>query len=704
MSEIIDLCNKILSEENTKIENIILEYSYKQKILIIFTNNNLYIIDDSKNNPNLKSKISLKFTIKSLSLHPKSQNQLIILTNQDIIYIIPDIKSFSNMEQMIQLNLRSKNIINIKFSYFDNFFGILYDKNKFNLYFLQNKKEEILLTEELDSDYIDFNFCPHFSSGFDLFMIFFMKKNGELNMYGPFFPKEFTINKEYFFNMNNFLLYKLNTGNNNDYQKYEISLAIINDLKNSIIKETKDNYAIKISEKIQKINATFRKREIFINNNFLSNSNMDLLDINYKQIFILEKRPLTMLRISENNNIDIIILSEEIFPELANIGNIISNNDIKINNYLVEFIQLNKNKIKEKNLIKIIQYENEQLFIKTNDSLFLVQIPYLNELKKAVDDNLMFIPNKIKKTSLNKIFKWNQENKNALLFNYNKIIEIKDILIIPELKKICIFGILKEKIKVKEFGNETIKEIKRVIIKESKYKDINNILNKVKFNEIFKPNKKDNIGDDLYNIKLNENDSVKNEIKNIIINVDEKILEDKDNFEEQINNDMNNLYKIYDNLLQKNEELFMNKINIMKNIYNNLSDSKIKENIDETNKKIKALKTTKEKIIKNNEIISQKIENINDKINKYELTDEETENYLKILKKYQKEMNDKLRDIEKRIKFCDENINNNFSFKELFPSNDLDFNFIEKENQKKYMKFEEEINNKSKELYIKIQQ
>ena len=91
-------------------------------------------------------------------------------------------------------------------------------------------------------------------------------------------------------------------------------------------------------------------------------------------------------------------------------------------------------------------------------------------------------------------------------------------------------------------------------------------------------------------------------------------------------------------------------------------------------------------------------------INKYELTDEETENYLKILKKYQKEMNDKLRDIEKRTKFCDENINNNFSFKELFPSNDLDFNFIEKENQKKYMKFEEEINNKSKELYIKIQQ
>ena len=169
-----------------------------------------------------------------------------------------------------------------------------------------------------------------------MFMIFFMLKNGELNMYGPFFPPEFSIKKEYFFNMNNFLLYKLNTMKNNefDYQKYAISLAIINDLHNSLINESKDYYTIKISEKVQKVNITFKKRNIFINNNFLTN-NSNIMDINYKQIYILEKRPLTILRISENNNIDLIILSDEIFPELANIGNIVSNNELKINNYLI---------------------------------------------------------------------------------------------------------------------------------------------------------------------------------------------------------------------------------------------------------------------------------------------------------------------------------------------------------------------------------
>ena len=113
-----------------------------------------------------------------------------------------------------------------------------------------------------------------------------------------------------------------------DYQKYAISLAIINNLHNSLKNESKDYYNIKIGEKVQKVNITFKKRNIFINNNFLTN-NSNIMDINYKQIYILEKRQLTVIRISENNNIDLIILSDEIFPELANVGNIVSNNELK---------------------------------------------------------------------------------------------------------------------------------------------------------------------------------------------------------------------------------------------------------------------------------------------------------------------------------------------------------------------------------------
>ena len=687
MSDLIDLCSKIFIEETKKVDNIKLEYSYTQKILIVFTNNYLYVIDNSKNIPNQIAKMKINFQIKYTTIHPKNQNQLLIITNNEKIYLIKDLKSFNKLDQLKELNINAKNIISIKFSYFDNYFGILFDMNKFSLYYINSQSQEQLMkTEELDTNYIDFNFCPQFSLGFDMFMIFFMTNNGELNMYGPFFPEQFMIKKEFFFNMNNFLIYKLNTMQNNDsdYQKYAISLAIIDDLKKSIINELKDDYEIKISEKIKIVNATFKKKEILINNNFITNTNKDISNVNYKQIYILEKRPLTILRISENNNIDIIMISDEIFLELANTGNITSRNNITINNYLIEYIKLNQEKKISKDLIKIIQYENEQLFLKTNDSLYLIRIPYLNELKKAVEDNIMFIPNKMKKTSITKLLKWDN--------NKNKVIKINDILIIPDLYKLYIFSIIKDKMIVKDY-------------------DYNNIINETKiakFKDIFKEEKKENYIDDILNIKLNENNSIKNEMKNIKININEKLLEDKNNnnfqFEQKLNNDMKNLYKIYNNLLEKNEQINLTKINIMKNVYNNLSKSKIKENIDETIKKIIGLNTLKERILKNNEIISKKIDSIKEKINKYELTDEETENYLKILEKYQKELSNKLNDIERKINFYDEYIGKTYAFKDLFPKNDLAFNLLEKENQKNYMKLEEEINNKSKELYINKQE
>ena len=687
MSDLIDLCSKIFIEETKKVDNIKLEYSYTQKILIVFTNNYLYVIDNSKNIPNQIVKMKINFQIKYTTIHPKNQNQLLIITNNEKIYLIKDLKSFNKLDQLKELNINAKNIISIKFSYFDNYFGILFDMNKFSLYYINSQSQvQLMKTEELDTNYIDFNFCPQFSLGFDMFMIFFMTNNGELNMYGPFFPEQFMIKKEFFFNMNNFLIYKLNTMQNNDsdYQKYAISLAIIDDLKKSIINELKDDYEIKISEKIKIVNATFKKKEILINNNFITNTNKDISNVNYKQIYILEKRPLTILRISENNNIDIIMISDEIFLELANTGNITSRNNITINNYLIEYIQLNQEKKISKDLIKIIQYENEQLFLKTNDNLYLIRIPYLNELKKAVEDNIMFIPNKMKKTSITKLLKWDN--------NKNKVIKINDILIIPDLYKLYIFSIIKDKMIVKDY-------------------DYNNIINETKiakFKDIFKEEKKENYIDDILNIKLNENNSIKNEMKNIKININEKLLEDKNNnnfqFEQKLNNDMKNLYKIYNNLLEKNEQINLTKINIMKNVYNNLSKSKIKENIDETIKKIIGLNTLKERILKNNEIISKKIDSIKEKINKYELTDEETENYLKILEKYQKELSNKLNDIERKINFYDEYIGKTYAFKDLFPKNDLAFNLLEKENQKNYMKLEEEINNKSKELYINKQE
>ena len=171
-----------------------------------------------------------------------------------------------------------------------------------------------------------------------------------------------------------------------------------------------------------------------------------------------------------------------------------------------------------------------------------------------------------------------------------------------------------------------------------------------------------------------------------------------DDFENQVNEQMNIIYKVYKDLIQNNDEIFHQKINIMKIIYNNLSKSQIKLAVDETIIKINKLKDIKKEIDIKKKIIEAKIESVKDKINKYELTDNEINNYLDFLKKYQIEIGEKLNSLNQKIEFYENNIGNIFSFIELFPNFDLDFNLIEKENQTKYLIFEKKSANNSKSI------
>ena len=707
------MSNKIIELLNNQknIKDVKLEYSLKSKILLEFSEKKIYIIHDFIEDPKIINAFEISLKIKYNILHPKNENQLLII-GEEAIFIIKDLKNFSQKEDIKKLNISHKNIISIKFSYFDNCFGVLYKDRTFIYYLLKedNQLEEICNVRDFDEDYIDFNFCPIFSKGFEIFMIFFMTQNGEINMYGPFFPNEFSITKEYIFNMENYLIYKLGSMDNNNKNNpentiYCLSLNVIDDLKKSIRRDNddKDNDFIKISDKMRIFNSTFRKREIKIHNNFLINDDNEILDKDYKQIYILNKRPLTILRISDNNDIDIIMLAEEIMPlELAQSGNFTFNVENKINNYFIEFIRLNNKNEKniDKDNLKIIQYNNEELFIQTNNSLFLMKIPYLNSLKKVAEENLKYIPSKMNRISIIKLFKWNNNEQNK-----KKSIKIADILIVPQFKKIFIFGILKEEKKAfgqVSFGGGsntdislTLKIKEKEFIKEEQKSDF------TKFNNIL--DQKTEYDNQINNIKnkLNEKEFINSSnIKKIKLVVDESILEDnKDEFENTFNNEMNIIYKTYKELIMNNDETFKQKIDIMKNIYNNLSQSQIKQVIDENIKKITNLKNIKKGILDKKKIIEKKISDVKEKINKYELNDEELINYLNILEKYQKTISEKINGVDRNIEFMEKNIEKIFSYTNLFPNNlDLDFNLIEKDNQKKFLEFEKKIVNNSKTI------
>lgn len=684
-----------------------LEYSAKNNIVSLFSEKKLYVIQNINEDPKIRAEIDGSFNLKKTILHPNNENQLILIEQQGIT-IIKDLKKISNVGGIIKLNIPNINdIISIKFSYFDNAFGVLY-KDKSFIYFLlkeNNVLEEICNIKDLDKDYIDFSFCPLFSKGFEIFMIFFMTSDGGLDMYGPFFPTEFNIPKEFIFNMENYLIYKLGTmsknkENNQENTIYCLSLNVIDDLKRTIKEEKSDRYNdfIKISDKMKIFNTTFRRREIKIHNNFLVNNNSEILKKNYKQIHILNKRPLTILRISDKNDIDMIMLAEEIMPlELAQSGNFTNNMENKINNFFIEFIRLNdKNEIYE-DPIKIMQHDNKELYIKTKNSFFLVKIPYLDSLKKIAEENLKDLPNKINKITVVKLFKWNNEKNDNRNNQKPKSIKVCDILNIPDLKRMFVFGILKEKANLAI--NYSLK------IKEKEYKKESEQLDLSQFNNILNlKNECDSQITDLKD-KLNKSEFINSEnIKKTLLEVDEDIIENNNDFEKQFNNELKFIYETYKNLVINTDEIFKQKIAIMKSIYNNISESEIKKAVDETNKKIEKLKKIKIDIKEKNKIIDKKVETVKEKVNKYELKDNQINNYLDILEKYQKETGHKLNEVNKKIEYLENNIIKILSYTNLFPNNfDLEFNLIEKDNQNKYLDFEQKVMSNSKTMSQALQ-
>ena len=696
------------------IQDIKIEYSTKNNILSLFSEKKFYIIENINEDPKIRVEIDRNFNLKKTILHPNNENQLILIEEQGIS-LIKDLNKISREGEIKKLNIPNiNNIISIKFSYFDNAFGVLYKDNSFIYYLLKenNELEEICNIKDLDKDYIDFNFCPLFSKGFDIFMVFFMTPDGGLDMYGPFFPTEFSIPKEFIFNMENYLIYKLSTTSKNKENNpqntiYCLSLNVIDDLKKAIKEDKSDRYNdfIIISDKMKIFNTTFRRREIKIHNNFLVNNNSEILNKNYKQIHILNKRPLTILRISDKNDIDMMMLTEEIMPlELAQSGNFTNNMENKINNFFIEFIKLNNKNEKYNDPIKITQHDNKELYIKTNNSLFLVKIPYLDSLKKIAEEKLKDLPNKMNKISVVKLFKWNNEQNEGSNNQKpkTKSIKVGDILIIPDFKRMFVFGILKEIIIEKEPYTKKIekKEVYTLKIKEKEFMRESQQSDLSEFNNILSlKSEYDNQITGIKN-KLNKNEFINSKnIRKTKIEVDEDIIKDNNDFEKQFNNEIKFIFEVYKNLIINTDEIFKQKIEIMKSIYNNISQSEIKKVIDETNQKIEKLKKIKEEIEKKNKKIDEKVVSLKEKVNKYELKDDKINNYLDILEKYQNETSQKLNDVNRKIEFLENNIIKILSFTNMFPNNfDLEFNLIEKDNQNKYLDFEQKVISNSKTM------
>ena len=606
-----------------------------------------------ENNVKIKKLIfqnSLNFNIKRIILHQKNQNQILFLNDSNnIIGIISNISDLLNENTNIisipTINFNNGKILNLKFSFFDNYFGVLLENNKFLLY---NVESQIILFQYSyfkNNNIIDFNFFSHSLkySSLEYFSVIFMNIKGQFEILSPLIPPYFNIEENKFKEIQ-----KLKKGND------KISNIIL-ELENSI--NINNN-----NQKLIQINCKNLFNNIIIN---LSTQQLKILNLisNYKSdnliydgIYILKNTyPYIIIRTS-GNIFDIIILSSEINLTLKNDDNLKrEKNDL----FILESFKIDYN---NKGKIKFREFEN-CLVVNLNNNICILNINYINELYKIIHNQDSFI---------NELFSYKFHS------NYNQITKSDNqnnfIIPTPYMNNFILIS-LKENYKIYtlRFNIDNLNNDNLNINKENEIQNL--ILEKdTLINEFSK------IKNDFISISNNINSN-----KNIDMNLGEIQIEENES-ENNILNKINLSYLNVENEIKQISSFYKLKVdlllNLLKNINSilvNLNNKKenISEQIDSIEKKKQEIKNKFKLIFEKYEMIYNKIENIiQNKMNK-PIINENTKNILfsklNELKEKNQELNNNLSIIqnynlnfENIIDFKGIEINKNHISKDLY--------------------------------------
>ena len=247
---------------------------------------------------------SLNFIITRIILHQKNQNQILFLNeSKNIIGIISNISDLLNENINIisipTINFKNEKIKNLKFSFFDNYFGVLLENNNFLFYNVESQICVFKYNYFNHNNIVDFNFFSHSLKypSLEYFAVIFMNEKGQFEILSPLIPPFFNIEETKFKE-----LQKLKKGNDN------IISNIILELEKSI--NINNN-----NQKLNQIRCEDLFNSIIIN---LSTQQLKILNLisNYKSdnliydgMYILNNTyPYIIIR-SSGNIFDIIILS-----------------------------------------------------------------------------------------------------------------------------------------------------------------------------------------------------------------------------------------------------------------------------------------------------------------------------------------------------------------------------------------------------------
>jgi hypothetical protein len=394
----------------------------------------------------INQKSEFNFEIKEIILHPINQNQLCMF-GEEYLAFISDLKNFTKNERgdkfekiqdsnatpiniihtsLLEKDFTSKNpdhkFTKFKFSEFDNYFGVVLKDNTFRFYNMNSSITQnfISFNSHPSNHIVDFAFSPLSDFGWQNFSVFFLDKSGGISYVCPIFPEIFEIKETFLTQMNKFhknlrIVEESNENMMNENILYHLENSIVNyeddgvDAKSfkmgKIHKQKNLNLKnSKVTIKIDEYLKNFNKKSNLVNLITIDKRrSVDLLvlsegeKISYNQLFIVSSYPLTFLRVSESNLIDIIICHEEITPNRKNLDerhmkNFFSDSlfeensrDKEIGCFLVETIQFKLFEKRTHTGLKIIRGDIEEntnihCYVNILSNLYKIEFTYLNRI------------------------------------------------------------------------------------------------------------------------------------------------------------------------------------------------------------------------------------------------------------------------------------------------------------------------------------
>lgn len=613
---------------------------------------------------NIQFNNSILEDIASIYLHPNNQNQLILFSKSKI-YLIDNLSSLSGQSvEAFQINdinqYHNLSFIQFRWSYFDNYYGVLFSNSTFGFFCIDSNKCIALVSDE-NNNIVDFQFCPPEERGFERFYVFFLYDDGIIKTAGPIFPNEFTISYLYFFNMKNTLISTIEnlrlispekmSSQNLDNVLY--GMSILNELTLCKVSESSQNDTvnIKINQNLQSLNQNVMTKKLFVHLKNTSLFNQDE-NVKYKQLFILNKRPLTLLRCNNKGVIEVIIIAEEILPvkiNRMNFNSIFENGD-NMSNYQVEKIMLTKSN----DIIINDDYDFSDLTKKDGDgtsiiigikgNIYSISFDYIDSFNQLIvresvniDKSIYDFSSRIKQIISSTTYK----NASEIRAPFMKSLVQEKSSSFP-----VYFAYLGgDKVLFISYHSEKkfLTKILNINIKESTNQQNDKITSKIdSYPYYMQTNEKiQKIENDINEYNYSTNSDIK-EVDFVIKKEYFDKYEDKE-LEKLLNVQLNQLSCFYENIINQNYSNIFARCDIMLKVLNELSESVLDEQYEKALQMFASIEEQKEKIKKNNITIRNLIKQISDKIENIHLTSAITIKYINIIQEFEKKNIDDLK-------------------------------------------------------------